>query len=219
MSRKRDRLVLKTKIESAANEYKKKLVGKRFLYVFDGRYIEVIFKRDNFRHLTGVHTFLSAERFFKYALQKKLSISQFDFNAVHPYDLCVRKVRHIEETARMATSESFMLEEIVTKTKNYKFGTTDLNFTLCMNKELDNNGYEKGDCYVVQSLRDEDCFSKSKNAYTVTHIFARPNDKPKYTELLFMDKSANIENLPEKIKEMLAPAILTINGENTEEYQ
>ena len=112
-----------------------------------------------------------------------------------------------------------MVEEIVTKTKNYKFGTTDLNFTLCMNKELDDKGYEKGDCYVVQSLRDEDCFSKSKNAYTVTHIFARPNDKPKYTELLCMDKSANIENLPKKIKEMLAPAILTIKRENTEEYQ
>ena len=28
-----------------------------------------------------------------------------------------------------------------------------------MNKELDDQGNEKGDCFVVQSLRDEDCFS------------------------------------------------------------
>ena len=28
-----------------------------------------------------------------------------------------------------------MLEEIHTDTKTYKFGTTDLNFTLCLNKE------------------------------------------------------------------------------------
>ena len=28
-----------------------------------------------------------------------------------------------------------------------------------MNKEYDDNGVEKGDCYIVESLRDEDCFS------------------------------------------------------------
>ena len=33
--------------------------------------------------------------------------------------------------------EEFMLEEIVTTTKIYKLGTTNLNFTLCLNKELD----------------------------------------------------------------------------------
>lgn len=55
-----------------------------------------------------------------------------------------------------------MLEEIKANTQRYKFETTDLNFTLCMNKELDTAGNEKGDRYVVQSLRDEDCFSKAR---------------------------------------------------------
>ena len=50
-----------------------------------------------------------------------------------------------------------MLEEIVTDTRTYKFGTTDLEFSLCMNKEHDDQGVEKGDCYIVESLRDEDC--------------------------------------------------------------
>ena len=89
MSKKQDRLTLKAKIEAAANLYKSKLVGKRFLYVFEGKYIEVIFKKENFRHLTEVDIYLSADRFFKYALQGKLSLSQFWFNEVHPYDLCV----------------------------------------------------------------------------------------------------------------------------------
>ena len=208
MSKKQDRLALKAKIEAAANLYKSKLVGKRFLYVFEGKYIEVIFKKENFRHLTGVDTYLSADRFFKYALQGKLSLSQFWFNEVHPYDLCVRKVQHIGDIAQMATSENFILEEIVTNTQNYRFGTTDLNFTLCMNKELDTQGNEKGDCYVAQSLRDEDCFSKSKNAYIVTHIFSRPNDTSQYTEILFMDKSANMENLPEEVKAMIVSELL-----------
>lgn len=71
----------------------------------------------------------------------------------------------------MAGSEGFTLEEIVTTTKTYKFGITDLNFTLCLNKKLNAQGNRKGDCYVMESLRDEDCFSKSKMAYTFTHIF------------------------------------------------
>ena len=75
--------------------------------------------------------------------------------------------------------------------KVYKFGTTDLNFTLCLNKEYDDLGQQKGDCFVVESLRDEDCFSKSRTAYTVTHIFSAPNDAKKYTTLLFLDKKCN----------------------------
>lgn len=108
----------------------------------------------------------------------------------------------------LAGSEGFMLEEIVTTTKTYKFGTTDLNFTLCLNKELDDQGNEKGDCFVIESLRDEDCFSKSKTAYTVTHIFSRPNDKKRYTDLLYLDKNMTLSNLPEEIKVMLDESLL-----------
>lgn len=64
-----------------------------------------------------------------------------------------------------------MLEEIHTDTKTYKFGTTDLNFTLCLNKEYNTDGKEKSECYIVESLRDEDCFSKCKTAYEVNYIF------------------------------------------------
>ena len=39
--------IIKT-IENAAKVYKDQLVGKTFLYVFDGRYIEVMFKAENF---------------------------------------------------------------------------------------------------------------------------------------------------------------------------
>lgn len=62
----------------------------------------------------------------------------------------------------LAGSEGFMLEEIVTTTKIYKFWTTDLNFTLCLNKELDDEGNEKGGCFVVESLRDEVVLQKAR---------------------------------------------------------
>lgn len=104
-----------------------------------------------------------------------------------------------------------MLEEIVTDTRTYKFGTTDLEFSLCMNKEHDDQGVEKGDCYIVESLRDEDCFSKSKNAYEVTHILAKDNTAATYTDVLFVDKSSNLQQLPEKILKMLDEALIKDN--------
>ncbi len=90
---------------------------------------------------------------------------------------------------------------------SYKFGTTDLNFTLCLNKETDGDG----DSYVVQSLRDEDCFSKSKTAYTVTHIFSCRTEEKIYKDLLYIDKSASMSDLPDCIKEKLIPSLLPNN--------
>ena len=36
----------------------------------------------------------------------------------------------------MTTSENFILEEIVTNTQSYRFGTTDLNFTIIALQEV-----------------------------------------------------------------------------------
>lgn len=208
MSKIQDRKNIVKQIEIAADLYKQYLVGKQFLYVFDNRYIEVIYKSENFRHLTGVETNLSAKRFYNYAKNHILSDKQIWFSSVHPYDLCVRKVQHIAQIPLMASSESFMLEEIKTHTQSYKFGTTDLSFTLCMNKETDKDGNPKGTCYVVQSLRDEDCFSKSDNVYLVTHIFSKYNDQKEYTELIYEDSNSKITDVPEDVLRKLSKAII-----------
>ena len=54
MGKQQDREKIVQEIKVAADLYRKHLVGKRFLYVFEGRYIEVLYKAANFRHLTGV---------------------------------------------------------------------------------------------------------------------------------------------------------------------
>lgn len=208
MSVREDRKNAASSIAVAAQLYKNLLVGKRFLYVFEGRYIEVLFESKNFKHLTGVSTHLSAERFYKYAVQRKLAASQIWFDAQHPYALSIRKLQHLGDIAKMSSSENFMLEEIHTDTKDYKFGTTDLQFTLCMSKPTDDEGNEIGDCFIVESLRDEDCFSKSKSAFVVTHILSRPNDKKKYSDILFMDQSVTLDDLPDEVKQMLSDELL-----------
>ncbi len=199
-----DRKNVVESIKNAAQLYKQYLVGRRFLYVFDSRYIEVMYKVANFRHLTGVATKLTANEFYRAATRKQLQVNQIYFTSDHPYNLCIKKIKHIEEIAVLATSENFILEEIETSTKSYKFGATDLKLTLCLNKELDDDGNEKGDCYIVESLRDEDCFSKSKNVYAVTHIFSKANDEKKYTDLHYADANYPIGKLDVQIQNMLS---------------
>lgn len=203
MSKKIDKEAIAREICKAAKLYKEHLVGKRFVYVFDGRYIEVLYKAGNFKHLTGVECNMSAKDFFRNALKNRLQGPQLYFTSRHPYALCKRKVKHLCDISNLASSENFMLEEIVTDSKTYKFGTTDLEFSLCMNKEYDDNGMEKGDCYIVESLRDEDCFRKSKSAYTVTHILAKDNTASVYTDVLFLDARSNLKDLPKDVLKML----------------
>ena len=210
MSKELDRASLVKEICKAARLYKEHLVGNRFLYAFDGRYIEVLYKVANFKHLTGVETNLSAKKFYEYAVKNQLQASQIHFSAQHPYMLCTRKIKHICQVATLASSECFMLEEIKTNTQTYKFGTTDLNFSLCMNKEFDRYGYAKDDCYIVQSLRDEECFSKSKSAYVVTHILSRKNDAKAYTELRYMNQSSTLEDLSAQILAMVDLNLLSL---------
>lgn len=203
MSKSANREEIAREICNAAKLYKECLVGKRFLYVFDDRYIEVLYKIANFKHLTGVECKMSAGEFYKNALKNKLQGSQIYFSNRHPYALCKRKVKHLCDISLLASSENFMLEEIVTNTRTYKFGTTDTEFSLCMNREYDEHGREKGDCYIVESLRDEDCFSKSKNVYTVTYILAKNNTVPLYTDVLFREKNLCLRKLPESILKLL----------------
>lgn len=200
MGRAEDRKAIVAAINQAAELYRRFLVGKSFMYVFDDRYIEVIYKTVNFKHLTGVDSHLSANQFFKLASKGKLAASQIDFSNRHPYTLCRRKVAHIVQLASFATSECFMLEDISTKTQRYKFGTTDLHFSLLMNY--------RGGCYVAESLRDEDCFSKSRDVHLVTHIFSRPNDKKLYDSLLFKDGDFDDSQLPRTIKSLLDSCLL-----------
>ena len=213
MRKELDKKTIVEEIIAAAELYKNQLVGKKFLYVFDNRYIEVIYKASNFRHLTGVETNLSAKEFYKLAVKRKLQAKQIYFSAAHPFRLCKRKVKHISEIASLAGTESFLLEEITTQTQTYKFGTTELSFTLCFNKEYDVAGQEKSECYVVESLRDEDCFAKSKNVFTVTHIFSKENDVKKYNNILYIDKNNSLEELPEDIKAMILEDLFSVEEE------
>ena len=88
MGKQQDREKIVQEIKVAADLYRKHLVGKRFLYVFEGRYIEVLYKAANFRHLTGVATNLSAKKLYSYAAKKMLQASHEYYGAAEPPVRC-----------------------------------------------------------------------------------------------------------------------------------
>lgn len=192
-------------IKIAAIKYKNNLVGKTFLYVFNGKFIEVIFKVVSFKHLTGVDSNLGADQFYRNACNSKLSNKNVFFNKDHPFKLCEKKIKHIKDLSELALGESFMLEEVTTNTHVYKFGTTDTKFTLLLDADLDELGNIKSEKYVVKSLRDEDCFNKAKNAFSITHIFSKPNDSKIYDTLIYFDK--NCKELPDDVVSMLSETL------------
>lgn len=201
-----NQLQLIRQICAAAKSYKTQLVGKTFLYIFDDRYIEVMFKVTNFRHLTRVESSLSAREFYNKAVRNQLQTNQISFSSNHPYELCLKKITHITDIANLAQSESFKLEEITTQSKTYKFGTTDLNFSPCLDLEYDNHHNPKGPCCVAQSLLDEDCFSRSKSVFDITHIFAKRNDEKLYSIPIYPSQTK--QPVPETVKALLSGDLL-----------
>lgn len=93
----------------------------------------------------------------------------------------------------MSLGECFILETIMTNTHTYKFGTTDVEFTLLLIEDKDAGGNIKSEKYVVMSLRDEDCFAKSSNVFSVTHIFSKPNDSKLYDSIIYFDNKKRYE--------------------------
>lgn len=194
-------------ILEVAPVYAEKMVGKIFLYVFEGQYIEVTYRAKEFKHLTGVSTELSARDFYKLALSGRLTPEQVSFDSRHPAKLCERKMGHLQNLSSIVNSDIIVLEEIGTASKLYRFGFTELDFTLCLNKDFDGEGNPKSDYYIVQSLRDGDSFSKSLRQYECNFIFSKRNDRALYDTLNYSDGRADIGCLPDKIRDKLAPEL------------
>ena len=79
MNKTKDREQIISAICNAAKQYKQNLIGKKFLFIFESRSIEIVFKKDSFKHLTGVSSYLSAKQFYKKALNGTLRKEQIWF--------------------------------------------------------------------------------------------------------------------------------------------
>ena len=72
-------------LTESAKAYQEKLLNRFFLIAFpEGNivnYTVVVFRKQNFKHLTGVRTDITAKRFWEKCLGGKLSVNDFSFDS------------------------------------------------------------------------------------------------------------------------------------------
>lgn len=207
MGRRQNRIQIVNKIITAAQLYQANLVGKSYMYIFDNRYIEVIYRTRDFLHLTGVDTKLSAKDFYKEAVRGTLRDTQIGFSQRHPFDLCVRKSAYLDKIVVLTNADVALLESLSTGSLTYQFAATDLNFTICFDRDTNNQGVVVSNNYIARSLRVEDSFSRSGNAYEVDYIFSKSNQEAKYTLVNYISKGKKLSELPDEIKKKLSPTL------------
>ena len=138
------------------------------------------------------------------AVTGKLTANQIYFTSSHPFDLCKKKVTELENLPKIIESEAFVLENIGTQTAVFKFGFTELNFTVCLCEDINASGDKQSGYYLPQSFRIEDCFDKSKNVYEIYAILEKKNTEKLYNVIRYHDKNKEIgltDELKAKITE------------------
>jgi len=181
----------------AANIYKDKLLNKQFMFVFNNEFVEVQFKKENFKHLTGVDSVLSANQFFKKIISLRLYPGHIQFNSYHPYELSISKLSYLNKIDYLLHNECVALKDITTQTSKYTFGSTNLYFALLFEKEINENGHAVSSKLIIKSIRGGCCIDKAKTKYFVDYIFSKDSNSNKYNNLCFY-KDLKIE-IPKEV--------------------
>lgn len=189
-------------IIDSAEIYSQNLAGKVFLYVYGEEYFEVSFPVDHFLHLTGVETRLSARDFYKNAKKTILTNNQFYFDARHPYANAKKKLPCLKRLPELTNDMVCILKDMETLRIIYKLSVTNLEFTLGLTENTDNNGNKINDYFLPMTLRVKDSsVEKSSDGEVVDFIFAKDASISKYDTLLVEDKSKTI---PDCIKYLIS---------------
>lgn len=185
---------LRNDITTAAKIYSS-LASKSFLYVYGDRFFEMAFPKRCFRHLCGVDSAYTAERFYNDAKNGHLDRAQIAFDRQKGQSIrgAKKKAEALKSLLRLLHEQVAILENVETRTFTYKIGMTDLAIVLCLDKDTvtDTRNPIAG-LYYPKSLRvDEKSVERSENAEFANFVFAKELSlqESKYDELLFCDGS------------------------------
>ena len=192
------------RIHRSALKYKEIFVGNTYMFVFNNDYVEVMFKKSSFMHLTGVASCLKAYDFYNHALTERgLRPGEIFFNEDHPYDLADKKTSILIGLGDITIKDSSVVMDIETKTFSYKLGVANLEFTVCLGDDKNSQGEIHGNCKVPYSFRVEGIEnSKSDKIYSVSHVLKKKTGEKKYHILTYGD-IGNLKYLKDEIQEKL----------------
>lgn len=205
--------VIRQDIIDSAAIYSRSLAGKAFLYVYGKDFFEVSFPVENFLHLTGVETTLSAKDFYKNAKKAKLTNSQFYFDWRHPYANARKKLPCLKRLPELTNDMVCILKDMQTVTIVYKLSVTNLEFTLGFTENTDVNGNKINDFFLPMSLRVKDkSVEKSKDGGIVDFIYSKDASVAKYDTLLVEDRNKMI---PDSIKHLISEKLYSTECNST----
>lgn len=203
-------------IISSAKKYKKYLDGKQVVFVYRDEnnhsdYTEVLFRSYNFLHFTGVspRNGLTANDFYRYALNNRLSEKDFSFKNNYTTELKLKvldKIMDIDKSARMIGNYIGSHLDLYTEKVT---GTT----TACLGL------IKKDSCYIPNSVLSEDIRSITpKPPGKIYAIFKKSIKDNLYNQITYKSKNIKItkNSLPKILADQIEPSLLedqnNING-------
>lgn len=210
--------LVRQNVISAVQKYKDELVGRKFLYIFDSDFIEMIYKTENFMHLTGVDSRkLKSQKFYEKTKDGTLKRNQMFFSPRNPLKTALDKSRELSNIDIFANSKIFIIKDMKTKTYTYAFSFSDKKMTLGLMKDTrkDEQGNEiELDYYIPKTFRVKEDATKDKDSTKVvgiTLILSKTDVKGKYNKIHYGDEN-EIALLPDRIKNLIDEDIMSSNS-------
>lgn len=191
------------KLKKAAQCYSA-LMQNQYIIVYEGNYIEVVFNKKYFKHLTGISSSLNAKTFFNNSKSGKINSNQIFFDNKHPYQLCRKKLDNIINLEKSLHTDLLLLYNINTVSYIIPKGLTDLNFVLGLDVNNNLNGDIVNDKLVPYTIRveGESAFNGSFAQYQIDYIFSKKKNSQKYSTLCFGD-IRHVDSIPEEIRKLI----------------
>ena len=184
------------------------LVGKMYLYVYGEEYFEVLFPAGSFKHLTGVGTILSAEKFYRMSVSKKLSDAQLSFNKQQTVKKAKKKLPCLMRLPELTKSTVCVVRDLQTNTFLYRLGVTNLEFTLGVSQPMFDNKFPSG-VYIPRSLRVKDkAIENSSSGDFIDFIFEKSTKRVDY-KYDFMSYRGSENNPPRSIGDLISEKFYT----------
>ena len=201
--------LVRKNVISAVQKYKDELVGKKFLYIFDEQFIEVIYKTENFMHLTGIDSKkLKSQKFYEKTKDGTLKRNQMFFSKRNPLKTALEKSNELSNIDIFANSKIFIIKDMKTKTYTYAFSFSDKKITLGLmkdtKKDKDGNAIEL-DYYIPKTFRVKEDATKDQDPTSVveiTMILSKTDVEGKYNKIHYWDVN-EILSLPDNIKALI----------------
>lgn len=205
------RQYLRDKVVSGAQIYKKHFMNKKFLIICENNEsYEIVFKKKDFKHLTGIESDLNEERFFENSAASTLSENNILENQHYNYQTLkfkADKIGTIDSLLYTNTKDSLFMIDLHTNTCDFPVAIKNVNSNTCI-------GFFGNDNHA-RSLRkysnSQDCKSQKK----IKAIFSKVNGSKEYSESIYI--SGDISDLfekdskysfSEKVKERLGKSTL-----------